>query len=107
MSGPGAPLSSSELPRAVFLIRQVESSDVAAIDVVQSLFPDKQTGLCPLHQRDRRGPASSSSPTVRRGKDLYKIAKQVEEAITEELNVKVVIGIGTIVRPYPGPGPGL
>ena len=32
----------SEAPRAVFLVRQVGTTDMAAIDVVQSLFPDKQ-----------------------------------------------------------------
>ena len=32
----------SEVPRAVFLVRQVGSTDMAAMDVVQSLFPDKQ-----------------------------------------------------------------
>ena len=30
-------------------------------------------------------------------KDLYKVAKQIEDALAEELNVKAVIGIGTIV----------
>ena len=30
-------------------------------------------------------------------RELYKIAKQIEEKITEELHVRVVIGIGTIV----------
>ena len=69
----------SEVPRAVFLIRQMDASDVSAIDVVQGLFPDKQTDF------------------VISIKDLYKIASQIEDAITEELHIKVVIGIGTIV----------
>lgn len=86
----------SELPRAVFLVRQVESNDVAAIDVVQNLFPDKQTDfVLSISETDVALIKQLNEGTE--GKDLYKIAKQVEEAITEELNIKVVIGIGTIV----------
>ncbi len=31
----------SEAQRAVFLVRQVESADIAAVDVVQNLFSEK------------------------------------------------------------------
>ena len=31
-----------DIPHIVFLIRQVEKNDIAAVDVLQSLFPDKQ-----------------------------------------------------------------
>ena len=65
----------SEAPRAVFLIRQVETSDPALIDV--ALIKQLSEGAEP--------------------RELYKIAKQIEEKITEELHVRVVIGIGTIV----------
>ena len=86
----------SEVPRAVFLIRQTQTTDVAAIDVVQSLFTDKQhdfvlsiseTDVALIKQ------LSDGAET----KELYKIAKQVEETLAEELGIKVVIGIGTIV----------
>ena len=86
----------SEMPRAVFLIRQVESSEAAVIDVVQGLFPDKQTDfVLSISETDVALIKQLSENSE--GKDLYKIAKQVEEALTKELNVKVVIGIGTIV----------
>ena len=86
----------SEVPRAVFLIRQVGSSDVAAIDVVQSLFPDKQVDfVLSISETDvalikQLGEGTES-------KELFKVAKQIEDALAEELNVKAVIGIGTIV----------
>jgi carbohydrate diacid regulator len=33
---------SVQVPRGVFLIRQIDKIDPSAIEVVQSLFPDKQ-----------------------------------------------------------------
>ena len=33
----------SEVPRAAFLVRQLGQADVSTIDVIQNLFPDKQT----------------------------------------------------------------
>ena len=83
----------SEVPRAVFLVRQVGSTDMAAMDVVQSLFPDKQVDFV-LSTSETDITLIKQLPD---GKEIYKIAKQVEEALEGELNLKVVIGIGTVV----------
>ncbi len=86
----------SEMPRAVFLIRQTGGGEVSAIDVVHSLFPDKQadfvisTGENDVTLIKQLGEGAD-------GRDLYKIAKQIENALAEELNIKAVIGIGTVV----------
>ena len=86
----------SEAPRAVFLIRQVETSDPALIDVVHTLFPDKQVDfVLSISETDVALIKQLSEGAEPR--ELYKIAKQIEEKITEELHVRVVIGIGTIV----------
>ena len=86
----------SEVPRAVFLIRQVGSTDVGAIDVVKSLFPEKQVDfVLSISETDVALIKQLSDATE--SKDLYKGAKQIEDALAEELNVKAVIGIGTIV----------
>ena len=86
----------SEVPRAVFLIRQVGSTDVGAIDVVQSLFPEKQVDfVLSISETDVALIKQLSDSTE--SKDLYKVAKQIEDVLAEELNVKAVIGIGTIV----------
>ena len=86
----------SEVPRAVFLIRQVGSTDVGAIDVVQSLFPEKQVDFVLSISETDVALIKQLSDTTE-GKDLYKVAKQIEDALAEELNIKAVIGIGTIV----------
>ena len=87
----------SEVPRAVFLIRQVEAADPALIDVVQAMFPDKQTDFV-LSISENDVALIKQLPEGSETRDLYKIAKQIEEKVTEELHLRVVIGIGTIVN---------
>ena len=86
----------SEAPRATFLVRQLGPADVSAIDVIQNLFPDKQSDfVISINETDialiKQLPEGADS------KDLQKIAKQISTAVTQELGIKVVIGIGTIV----------
>ena len=64
----------SEAQRAVFLVRQVGSAEIAAVDVVQSLFSDGGDG-----------------------KEIYRIAKSIEDALAQNLKLKTTIGIGTVV----------
>ena len=86
----------SEAPRAVFLIRQVENADPALIDVIQGMFPDKQTDfVLSISETDVALIKQLSEGAETR--DLYKLAKQIEERVTEELRLRGVIGIGTIV----------
>ncbi len=86
----------SEAPRAAFLIRQLGQTDASTIDVIQNLFPEKQADfVISVNETDvaliKQLPEGSDS------RELQKIAKQISTAVTQELGVKVVIGIGTIV----------
>ena len=86
----------SEAPRAAFLVRQLGPADVSTIDVIQNLFPDKQMDfVISINETDVALIKQLSDSTE--SKDLYKVAKQIEDVLAEELNVKAVIGIGTIV----------
>ncbi|MCC8122150.1 MAG: helix-turn-helix domain-containing protein [Oscillospiraceae bacterium] len=87
----------AEAPRAVFLIRQTERVDVATIDVVQSLFPDKQVDFV-LSISETDVALIKHLPEGADIKELYRIADQLEASIRQELGIKVVVGIGTIVR---------
>lgn len=69
---------------------------MGAIDVVQSLFPEKQVDFVLSISETDVALIKQLSDTTE-SKDLYKVAKQIEDALAEELNVKAVIGIGTIV----------
>ncbi|NCB63623.1 MAG: PucR family transcriptional regulator [Clostridia bacterium] len=86
----------SEAPRAVFLVRQMGTADMAAIDVVQGLFPDKQVDFV-LSINETDIALIKQLPEGAESKDLYKTAEQVEKALEKEQSSKVVIGVGTIV----------
>ena len=86
----------SECPRAAFLVRQLGPTDVSTIDVIQNLFPDKQTDfVISINERDVA--LIKQLPEGADVKELQKIAKQISAAVTKELGVKVVIGISTVV----------
>lgn len=84
-----------DIPHIVFLIRQTEKTDIAALDVLQSLFPDKQ--------RDFVISISESDLVLVKEvrlnvdtREFIKLAKTIEETLSSELLLKTVIGIGTI-----------
>ena len=87
----------SEAPRASFLVRQLGPADVTTIDVIQTLFPDKQTDfVISINETDVA--LIKQLPEGADAKALQKIAKQIATAVTQELGIKVVIGIGTVVN---------
>lgn len=88
---------STDATRAVFLVRQVGHTDVAAVDVLASLFPDKlQDFVLSINETDIAVVKQiSGSITVR---DLEKVAMTMEETLKNELRIKTVIGIGTIAE---------
>ena len=85
----------TDAPRAVFLIRQVGHSDVATVDVLASLFPDKlQDFVLSINETDIAVIKQISGSTT--CDDLEKVAAGIEETLKTELSIKTVIGIGTI-----------
>ena len=87
----------SEAPRTAFLVRQLDPADIAIIDVIQSLFPDKQSDFV-LSISETDVALIKQLPENVESKDLHKIAKQIADAVAQELGIKVVIGIGTVVN---------
>ncbi len=85
-----------EKPRAVLLVRQTGHSELAAVDILQRLFPDRQHDfVVSLSEND-----IALVKEVREGvdaKNLKKLAGAIEETMGSELYVKTVIGIGTPV----------
>jgi carbohydrate diacid regulator len=85
----------TDVPRAVLLVRQLERSDVAAVEVIQNLFPDRQ--------RDFVLSVSETDIVVIRElthdempEDIQAVAQTIENALKNELTVKTVIGIGSV-----------
>ena len=85
----------TDAPRAVFLIRQVGHSDVATVDVLSGMFPDKlQDFVLSINEMDIAVVKQISGSTT--SEDLEKIAASMEDTLKNELRIKTVIGIGTI-----------
>ena len=85
----------TDAPRAVFLIRQVGHSDVATVDVLSGMFPDKlQDFVLSINETDIAVVKQITASTT--PEDLEKIASTVEEGLKTELSIKTVIGIGTV-----------
>jgi carbohydrate diacid regulator len=85
-----------EAPRTVFVIRQTETAVVAALEAVQGLFPDRQSDFV-LSEDETDIVVIKQLPEGADERELYKIATQIEETLSGEMGLKVVIGIGTIV----------
>ena len=85
----------TDAPRAVFLIRQVGHSDVATVDVLAGMFPDKlQDFVLSINENDIALIKQISAATT--AEDLEKIALGIEDTLRSELSIKTVIGIGTV-----------
>ena len=86
----------TDAPRAVFLVRQVGRSDVTTVDLLSSLFPDKlQDFVLSINETDVAVVKQLS--TFASGEELEKIAVSIEDTLKNELFIKPVIGIGTVV----------
>ena len=85
----------TDVQRAVILVRQTGRADVSAIDVIQSLFPDKQQDfVLSINETDIAivKQVAAGAPTS----ELVAVAESVEEKLRTELFLKCVIGIGTV-----------
>ena len=85
----------SDVTRAVFLIRQVEKAEIAAVDVLTSLFPDRQKDFVVNINETDIVLVKEVKPTAD-VKELTKIAKSIEDTLSTELMLRVIVGIGAV-----------
>lgn len=85
----------NDVPRVVFLVRQQVPADVAAIDVINGMFPDKQKDFV-LHISETDIVVVKEVKAGSEIKDLIKLADSIEETLLSELSVKCLIGIGSV-----------
>ena len=86
----------TDAPRAVFLVRQQGKGDVSTVDVLSGMFSDKnQDFVISINENDIAVVKQlSGTPNA---EELEKLAKSIENTLRNELFVKTVIGIGTVV----------
>ncbi len=88
---------STDAPRAVFLVRQVGHGDVATVDVLSGLFPDRQQDfVLSINETDVAVVKQITHSTT--SEDLEKLAQTMEDTLKNELFVKTVIGFGTVAE---------
>ena len=87
----------TDAPRAVFLIRQVGHSDVATVDVLTGMFPDKMQDFVLSVNETDVAIIKQINGTVT-AEDLEKVAVSVEDTLKNELRIKTIIGIGTVAE---------
>ena len=81
-------------PRTVLLVRQTENSDVAAMEVIQRLFPDRQRDfVLNINETDVVVVKALSSPEAH--EEVLKAARGIENSLHEELGIRCVIGVST------------
>jgi carbohydrate diacid regulator len=84
-----------ETPRAVLLIRQLETPDLSAVSLLRDMFPDKQNEfVIPINVSDIV--LVTGLPTEDEENEyLVQLANDIELRINNEIGVKTVIGVGT------------
>ena len=88
---------STDAHRAVFLVRQLGHGDVATVDVLAGMFPDKlQDFVLSINETDIAVVKQITPSTT--DEDLNKIARNIEDTLKNELFIKTVIGIGTVAE---------
>ena len=87
----------ADVARVVFLVRQADHADVAAIEVLQGLFPDRQKDfVLSISESDLVLIKEMDQPFET--EDLYDIAQSIEQAMVRDVGARTVIGIGTTAR---------
>ena len=81
-------------PRSVILVRQLENADVSAVEFIQKLFPDRQRDfVLNINETDVVIIKTLSAKSTR--EDVLNIAANVEKMLARELGIRTVIGIST------------
>ena len=87
----------TDAPRAVFLVRQLGRTDVATVDVLSGMLPDKlQDFVLSINETDIAVVKQLSSNMA--DDELEKLAQTMEDTLKTELFIKTVIGIGTVAE---------
>ncbi len=83
--------------RSVILVRQNESTDGAAAETIQRLFPDRQNDFV-ININETDVAVIKAIPPSEDSEEAQKAAHMIEKALKEELGIRCVIGISTNAR---------
>jgi len=86
----------NDVPYAVLLVRQVDKADIAAVDILQNLFPDRQNDFV-ISINDTDIAVVKKARAGTEPAEFEKLARTIEDELNSELFIKSVIGIGSVV----------
>jgi carbohydrate diacid regulator len=84
-------------PRAVLLVRQTNGPDIAATELLQRLFPDRQHDFVLNINENDIVVVKSLQPDTEK-EEIHAIAEKIEKTLYEQLGIRCVIGISTEAR---------
>ncbi len=84
-----------DVPHIVYLIRQLDQPDNAAVDVVANMFPDKAKDFVVSISESEIALISEVSGSYET-RDFIKTAEKIRDTLNAELLSKTEIGIGTV-----------
>ena len=84
-------------PRCVLLVRQMENPDVAAVEAIQRIFPDRQKDFV-LNINETDIVLVKALPNANCPEEVLRVARSIETTLQEELGIKSVIGVSTNAR---------
>lgn len=87
----------TELPRAVFLVRQRGHADVAVVELLQSMFPNQQHDFVINVNETDTAVVRQVTPDIA-SEELTQMAKNIEDRLKTELFARTTIGIGTVAE---------
>jgi len=88
---------SPDASRGVLVVRLDAPSNLSAVELLQEAFPDKQSDFV-ISTGDTDIVIIRELPPTSDSKYLLKLAENIEQKITSELDVSAVIGVGTPAR---------
>ena len=86
-----------DVPRALLLVRQVEHTDVAAVEVLQNMFTDRQHDFV-ISVNEADMVVIKELPNGDNSSEVKAIAESIEKTLEAELQINCIIGIGTTAR---------
>ena len=87
----------TDVPRAVFLVRQRGRTDVAVVELLQTMFPDQQQEFVVSVNETDIAVVRQVAPDTS-ADELTRLAKTIEERLKTELFTRTTIGIGTVAE---------
>lgn len=87
----------TDAPRCVVLVRQLDRQDIATVELISRLFPDRQNDFV-ISANDRDIVIVKLLSNADNVNEAVKLAGVIEERISEELGITTNIGVSTVAE---------